>query len=1008
MPSLRLRSSILSAALAAGLVVPSYADPVTTSTLGWAVNGIVSEVARSGNIAYVGGSFNSVAPSPNLVFGFAAFSASSATPVLPRLDLNGRVRAVVALPGGGWLVGGEFTQVNGAARTRLVKLLADGTVDVAFTGSASSTVRALAVSGATVYVGGDFTMFNSTSRERLVRIDAATGALDTTFVPAFSGGSTPSVRALLVNAGRVIVGGAFTTASGTAQQNLAAVDATSGAHLGTFTGSADGRVAALAPIGADLVVAGEFTNAGGLSRRGVARLDGTTGTAVAGFNAQGNGNVTSVVVAGTNLFAAGTFTQLGGASRGRLAQLDAATGLASTWNPGANGTVEQIGLFGTTLVAAGHFTEIGGTGRLRLAALDTTVTTDVVLSWNPSLDTSADLLHVDAAGTVFAGGAFHYFGAVARQNLAAVDLSSGGLLNWNPGANGWVRALDIHESTLFIGGDFSTIGGTSRSHLAALDGVTGVVLPWTASPNQRVNGLMVLNDTVYFVGEFLHIKDSTSRLRAAAVGVDGTIRPWNPAADATVETLFVVGNRVYLGGDFASVGGATRQRLAAVDTTLGTAEASFAPTVSGSGASVIRVDVLGDTVFFGGNFSMVNGSSRSNAAAVKAAPGAIDDGSLLGWNPNVGGPVYDIDAFDDDVYLAGGFGSVGGSSRPGIAMVDALPAGGALRSWRPLDVSGGSVSVIDASDTAVLFGGLLYDLNSLYIGAVLYPEAALPGVPAPPTTPRATVRGSALTLDWGAPPLGARPSSYVIEAGTGPGSSNIARVATSTSATTIATAGLAPGTYYFRMRSQSGAGVSGVTSEQAFVVGAAGCTAPPAPPVDLTATVTGSTVALAWGAAPQSIVSSYRVVIGTTSGGSEFGVTDLGAGTTFSTTAPTGAFFLRLFAVNACGMGAPSAETVVVVGTPVVPPVAPYGLEVARTGGTLSFSWAAPSIGTGPFSYRLEAGSGPGLSDLASVPVAATSLSTATVPAGLYYVRVRAIGAGGVSPVSNELVILVP
>ena len=31
---------------------------------------------------------------------------------------------------------------------------------------------------------------------------------------------------------------------------------------------------------------------------------------------------------------------------------------------------------------------------------------------------------------------------------------------------------------------------------------------------------------------------------------------------------------------------------------------------------------------------MVNGSSRNNAAAVKANPGAMDDGTLLGWNPD--------------------------------------------------------------------------------------------------------------------------------------------------------------------------------------------------------------------------------------------------------------------------------------------------------------------------------------------------------------------------------------
>jgi predicted phage tail protein len=173
-------------------------------------------------------------------------------------------------------------------------------------------------------------------------------------------------------------------------------------------------------------------------------------------------------------------------------------------------------------------------------------------------------------------------------------------------------------------------------------------------------------------------------------------------------------------------------------------------------------------------------------------------------------------------------------------------------------------------------------------------------------------------------------------------------------------------------------------------------------------TVTGASVSLAWRASAASIVSSYRLIIGATSGGRELGVADVGPVTTFTAAAPTGAYFLRVFAVNACGMGAPSAETVVVVGNPVVPPVAPYGLAVTKAAGTLTFTWAAPSIGTPPFSYRLEAGSAPGLANLATVPVGTTSFSAAGVPPGLYYIRVRAIGAGGVGPVSNELVVAVP
>jgi hypothetical protein len=1001
----RLTSSILRIALALGVASPAAADPVTTSTLGWAISGIVSEVARAGDVAYVGGSFDTVSPSANLVYGIATFSTDSAAPVLPRLDLNGRVRAVVAHPGGGWIIGGEFTHVNGAPRGRLARLLADGTLDAAFTASANSSVRALAIANSRLYVGGSFSTINSETRDGLAAIDLGTGTLDAAFVPSVQGGGSPTVGALAVSGGTVYFGGSFNQVNGASQQNLGAVNLTTGATVAAFTATADGSVNALQLDGASLYAAGTFHTIGGESRDYVARLDLATGAAVTAFNANVNGEVSALVLSGATLYVGGSFGQAGGASRAHIAAVDAAMGTATAWNPGSDGDVCQLGLFGTALVAAGSFHEIGGAERLNIAALDTSRTTDITLPWNPSLNRSADFLHVDAAGFVFAGGDFNFYGSVLRQNLAAIDLLTGDLLPWNPGANGWIRALDVRGNTVYIGGDFTTIGGVSRSRIAALDGVTGVVSSWTANPNGPVFGLMVSGDVIYFVGNFTGVKNSTSRGRGAAVNVDGTVQPWNPSANDEIEALFVSGERVYLGGTFTMLGGLGRSRLGAVDATTGTPASTFTPSVDGP---VYRVDVQNDLVYFGGGFSSVNGSTRSNAAAVKAAPGAGDDGQLQGWNPNVGGPIYDLDAFGQVVYLAGGFGSVNGSSRPGIAMVDSLANGGALRDWQPEDVNGGAISVIDTSDTAVLFGGLLYDSNNIEVGAVLYPQASLQGAPRPPTTPTVMVRGGALRLEWEAPPLGARPAAYVIEGGDRPGATNLANFSTGNQDTSFSANGLPAGTYYVRMRSRNSFGSSATTREQAFVVGAAGCSGPPSVPLDQRATVTGSNVSLAWRTSPESIVTGYRLLVGTASGVNNAGVFNVGPVTTFSATAPTGAFFVRLLALNACGVSAPSAEAAVIVGTPTVPPGPAFALEGRATGSTVSLEWGPPSVGTGPFQYRLEAGTGPGLTNAATISVPGTTFATTGVPRGIYYVRVRAIGPGGTGPASNEVVITVP
>jgi hypothetical protein len=90
---------------------------------------------------------------------------------------------------------------------------------------------------------------------------------------------------------------------------------------------------------------------------------------------------------------------------------------------------------------------------------------------------------------------------------------------------------------------------------------------------------------------------------------------------------------------------------------------------------------------------------------------------------------------------------------------------------------------------------------------------------------------------------------------------------------------------------------------------------------------------------------------------------------------------------------------------PCVAPGAPTGLVTSATGLSASFAWSAPATGGAIDDYLLEAGSAPGASNLATVPVPASSASfSATAPAGTYYVRVRARNACG-GALSNEVVV---
>ena len=86
---------------------------------------------------------------------------------------------------------------------------------------------------------------------------------------------------------------------------------------------------------------------------------------------------------------------------------------------------------------------------------------------------------VISGNTAYLGGAFTAMrpagsttGGTTRNHAAAVDLSTGALLPWNPNVNKAVNSLAVSGSTVYIGGVFSTVGTASRKNIAAVNSTT--------------------------------------------------------------------------------------------------------------------------------------------------------------------------------------------------------------------------------------------------------------------------------------------------------------------------------------------------------------------------------------------------------------------------------------------------------------------------------------------------------------------------------------------------------
>lgn len=291
--------------------------------------------------------------------------------------------------------------------------------------------------------------------------------------------------------------------------------------------------------------------------------------------------------------------------------------------------------------------------------------------------------------------------------------------------------------------------------------------------------------------------------------------------------------------------------------------------------------------------------------------------------------------------------------------------------------------------------------------AVVVPAspAPTPSAPGAPTSLAFTLSGSTLTLTWTAPASGS-PTSYVLEAGSSSGGTDVANFSTGNATTTFSAAVGGNAVFYIRVRATNATG-TGVASNE-IIVAIGNAALPPDVPTALTATVSGSTVTLGW-TAPSSggAPSNYIIEAGSASGTANLANFSTGStATTFSAAGvAAGTYFVRVRAANGSGTSAASNEVLILVGSSCVAPIAPANLTASITGSTVVLSW---SPGTGATSYQLQAGSNTGEVNLVDSDLlsSSTTLTALNVSPGTYFVRLRSKNACGLSAPSNEVLVI--
>ena len=325
------------------------------------------------------------------------------------------------------IVGGQFTVFNGVARRRLTQLNYDGSTDTTFDPGTAADGSVNAVAAAPegkVIVGGDFLVFNGAARGRLARLNA-NGSLDTSFAPAVNG----TVQAVAVQPdGKVLLAGGFSAVNGTPRNRVARLNA-DGSLDSTFDPGAGPNSTVLAlTLQADgrMLVGGYFWQFNGVTRNRVARLN-TNGSVdtdfVPGTHDNGYVNGISVGADGKVFVCGGLYVGL----NSRILRLHPNGALDTSFNPGNNLINSDV----TTAVAqddgkvviGGYFTAVNGVSRRHVARLNINGTLDT--AFNPGVGASDYVwtMIMEPDGALVAGGAFTTYQGVSRNRLTRIQNS---------------------------------------------------------------------------------------------------------------------------------------------------------------------------------------------------------------------------------------------------------------------------------------------------------------------------------------------------------------------------------------------------------------------------------------------------------------------------------------------------------------------------------------------------------------------------------------------------------
>lgn len=322
---------------------------------------------------YVGGNFASSTVKGVTRNHFAAFNLNSSA-IVSNYDANFNDEITGVIAGSSKIIAvGRFTETDSQATYYLAAISkTDGSA--AAVNNLGNVGRTAVKLGNTAYIGGEFIIADAIFQPAISAFNPSTLKLITSFNANFAI-DTSSVRTAILHEGKLVVGGQFQTVGGQTRSGIAKLNANTGALDTSFTAdiATNRAISTIAYEDSKYYLGGTFTTINSQSATRLASINASTGTLISDLNA--SGEVTQIHIDTENrlLYAAGGFSTIGGTGRNRFAVYDLNASALTSFNISVSGGVVKKAKYEDGHVyLVGQFTDIDSVARNSVAKVNLT------------------------------------------------------------------------------------------------------------------------------------------------------------------------------------------------------------------------------------------------------------------------------------------------------------------------------------------------------------------------------------------------------------------------------------------------------------------------------------------------------------------------------------------------------------------------------------------------------------------------------------------------------------